>query len=406
MIFGSLTYPVFLALSVAAWWLLPNRARPWLVAAAGLAFYWYYARSSTLLIVALIAAVWLLGIAAERSRAAFLAGILVPLAALGYFKYAGMLSYSASWAAPQAGFQLPKVGGLFLPLAISFFTFEFIHYIIDRRRGMIPKRPLSRFLAFALFFPTMVAGPIKRFEGFDEQLNAPRLAPDDAWIALVRIATGAAKKFVLADSLALFVRPLLERRDLADLSPRVIVVALVAYSLRIYFDFSGYSDIAIGSARLFGIRVPENFDWPYLRSSIAEFWRHWHMSLQSWIADYIYKPLGGSKRGLGRTVANTLIAMSVSGLWHGAEWHYVVWGLYHGVLLVLYRLWRTIVRPRTLGRFDETESAGGHIWRRTALLRRAGSVALTFALVTVGWGLFIMPVRDFVVVLGALTGAG
>ncbi len=363
MIFGSLTYPLFLALCVGVWWVLPRGARPWLLTATGIAFYAYYAPESVLLVALVAASVWLLGRYAERSRLAFWAGILLPLGALAYFKYSGMLTTSLGWAASRAGLRLPTVEGLFLPLAISFFTFEFVHYIVDRRKGMIAERPASHFFAFAFFFPTMVAGPIKRFEGFDDQLAKPALSAEEAWNAVVRIAVGAAKKIVVADSLAVFVQPLLQRQGLADLSPRVIVVALVAYSLRIYFDFSGYSDIAIGSARLFGLKVPENFDWPYLRTSIAGFWRHWHMSLQTWIADYIYKPLGGSKRGFGRTVVNTLAAMSISGLWHGADWHFVAWGVYHGVLLVLYRIWRVFVRPPTLGRLDEADSASGRVWR-------------------------------------------
>ncbi len=407
MIFGSLTYPLFLVLCVGAWWLLPRKARPWLLVATGLAFYAYYALESTLLVLAITVGVWLLGRFVPRSRLAFWAALLLPLGALAYFKYAGMLTSSAAWVGDHAGMRLPTVEGLFLPLAISFFTFEFVHYLIDRRKGMIAARPASHFFAFAFFFPTMVAGPIKRFEGFDEQLGVPSLSPDEAWRAIVRIAVGAAKKIVLADSLAVFVDPLLQRQDLADLSPRVIVVGLVAYSFRIYFDFSGYSDIAIGSARLFGLKVPENFDWPYLRTSIAGFWRHWHMSLQSWIADYIYKPLGGSKRTFRRTVVNTLAAMSVSGLWHGADWHFVAWGVYHGVLLVLYRIWRVFLRPPTLGRLDSAEVALARAWRwRGVRWARAGaSGLLTFSLVTLGWGLFIMPLKDFAVVLRTLAGA-
>ncbi len=406
MIFSSLTYPLFLALCVAAWWLLPRRARPWLLVATGVAFYVYYAPESALLVGALAVAVWLLGRFTPRSRLAFATGLALPLLALAYFKYAGMLTSSASWAASRAGFRIPTVEGLFLPLAISFFTFEYVHYIVDRRKRMIPDRPASHFFAFAFFFPTMVAGPIKRFERFDEQLEAPSLSPDQAWRAVLRIAVGAAKKIVLADSLAVFVQPLLDRQSLAELSPRVIVIGLVAYSLRIYWDFSGYSDIAIGSARLFGLSVPENFDWPYLRTSIASFWRHWHMSLQTWIADYVYRPLGGSRRGFGRAVLNTLAAMSISGLWHGAEWHYVFWGLYHGILLVLYRIWRVFLRPRTLGMLDDSPSVAGRGWQRMRWLRAGASGLLTFSLVTLGWGLFIMPLSDFLVMLRALTRLG
>ncbi len=165
-------------------------------------------------------------------------------------------------------------------------------------------------------------------------------------------------------------------------------------------DFSGYSDIAIGSARLFGIRVPENFDWPYLRTSIAQFWRHWHMSLTSWITDYVYIPLGGNRMGLGRTGLNLVAAMAVSGLWHGAQWHFLVWGLYNGLLLAVYRFWTVLVR-RPIGQRVPALAPGAG----SAPVRAVGAAAgwaLTFSLVTLGWGLFIMPLDRFAEMLGRL----
>jgi alginate O-acetyltransferase complex protein AlgI len=163
-------------------------------------------------------------------------------------------------------------------------------------------------------------------------------------------------------------------------------------------DFSGYSDIAIGSAMLFGIHVPENFKWPYLRRNIAEFWRHWHMSLTSWITDYVYKPLGGNRRGLALTAVNAMIAMAVSGLWHGAQWHFLVWGLFHGALLAGFRLWEGLAKKPLLATVPALRS--GPIG---AGLRVAGGLVggvATFALVTVGWGLFVMPVDRFMLMLG------
>jgi alginate O-acetyltransferase complex protein AlgI len=166
----------------------------------------------------------------------------------------------------------------------------------------------------------------------------------------------------------------------------------LAYSLKIYTDFSGYSDIAIGSARLFGIVVPENFNWPYLRRNIAEFWRHWHISLSSWITDYVYISLGGSRVKFPRLLLNLLLAMGVSGIWHGAEWHFLVWGLYHGAMLVIHRVFKDKVAPR-LPWLEQLR------WVTTPLF-----TLLTFVLVTLGWGLFIMPVGRFMGLLPKLVG--
>jgi alginate O-acetyltransferase complex protein AlgI len=240
----------------------------------------------------------------------------------------------------------------------------------------------------------MVAGPIKRFQGFVPQLRSSLARADDVNSGLVRIVVGLFKKIVIADTVTLWITPLLTDAAVSSSSRLEIAVALLAYSVKIYFDFSGYSDIAIGSAHLFGISVPENFSWPYLRSSIAAFWRNWHMSLTSWLADYVYIPLGGSRHGLGVAVFATMVTFAVSGLWHGAAWHFVAWGLYMGVLVSLYRVWRQVVRdPLKLAMGWKAERAA----ERT--VRVVGAVAgalLTFTLVTIGWGLFVMPVDRFV----------
>ena len=166
-------------------------------------------------------------------------------------------------------------------------------------------------------------------------------------------------------------------------------------------DFSGYSDIAIGSARFFGIHVPENFDWPYIRENIAQFWRHWHMSLTSWITDYIYIPLGGSRRGIAVTAMNSVIALGISGLWHGAQWHFLVWGLYHGVLLASYRVWSEVLKPPIRDRLAPLRGQG---WSAVAAdsAGHAAGMVVTLTAVTLGWGLFVMPVDRFIGMLGRL----
>ncbi len=410
MIFTDLTYVVLLVLSVSVYWLLPPRARPWWLVVTGVAFYAHYAPWSLWVVIAVALATWALSRRASVSKAMAAAAALVPLLVLAWFKYRHMLP--AAMLAPiglgaersASGIAGPIAVSPYLPLALSFFTFEFVHYALDSRKGSIERPPLRDFLAFAVFFPTMVAGPIKRFQHFREGISSARPAAADFGRGVTRILLGLVKKVVIADSLAVLVRPL--TASMADPTFGALAVSLTAYSLRIYFDFSGYSDIAIGSARLFGYHAPENFDRPYLATNIVRFWRRWHMSLTSWIVDYVYIPLGGNRRGLPRTIVNSMIAMALSGLWHGADWHFVAWGAYHGALIGAYRLWEAVVRPRTLAKIDRAEGFMGRTWAAVRPLRSAACTATTFALVTFGWGLFALPVSEFAALLEGAAHAG
>ena len=270
--------------------------------------------------------------------------------------------------------------GAFLPLGISFFTFEFYHYAWDRQRNRTEPGNLGEYLAFILFFPTMVAGPIKRYQNFLPQLRAEPLGWSlDFERGITRILAGLVKKFVIADLLT-SVTDHLNVDDILLARRGVLPIWLVAYGIKIYIDFSAYSDIAIGSARLFGVHVPENFNWPYVRSNIAEFWANWHISLTSWLVDYVFIPLGGSRRSLPRVYANVVTTMLISGLWHGAGLHFLVWGLWHGMLLCVHRLWANY-------RLDAP---------RSQRLRLA-SVALTFLLVNAGWAFFAMDLHTAMV---------
>ena len=403
MIFGEAGYFVCVAAAAALFRFAPARLRPWLLFVAGLAFYWYYAGRFWLLILIEALLVYALGRVMRRKRwrwPAFGIGLAMTIGALAYFKYARLLGPMVGRAVGAGAGELPTFQDIAVPLAISFFTFEFIHYLIDSRRDAIPRHCLGDFLGFAMFAPTMVAGPIKRFQQFVPQVSTSRATADDLSVAITRIVRGLFKKIVLADTLTLWLVPLASRSELHSASRLQIVVALVAYSFRIYFDFSGYSDIAIGSARLFGIAVPENFAWPYLRTSIQSFWRHWHMSLTSWVTDYIYIPLGGNRRGLVATCVNLVASFAVIGIWHGAAWHFLAWGLYHGVLMSAHRVWTVVVR-RPLGERLPALSPGAAP-RPLRIAGRATSGLFTFALVTLGWGLFIMPFSRFVYMLGRL----
>jgi alginate O-acetyltransferase complex protein AlgI len=400
VIFSEPAYFVFLAVTALSFRFLPPRVRPWWLFLTGLVFYAYYSAAFLVLLLVEMVVVYVLAGRARRSTPQFVAGLLITVGVLVAFKYTGMLGSTARTLLATLGAGgLPTFPQLFLPLAISFFTFEFVHYIVEARRGTLPEHSFAEFLAFAVFFPTMVAGPIKRFGDFLPQIRSAHAGSDDVSAGAIRIVVGLFKKIVIADTAGLFVAPLLTDAAMRSAGRVDLLVALLAYSVKIYFDFSGYSDIAIGSARMFGISVPENFAWPYLQTNIRDFWRTWHMSLTSWITDYVYKPLGGSRRGLLVAAAATLTAFAVSGLWHGAAWHFVAWGLYMGVLLVAYRLWATWIKAPMVRRVPSLVEPSPAARALSVAGGLAGAL-VTFGLVTLGWGLFVMPLSRFTEMLG------
>jgi len=420
VIFSEPAYFAGVALAALVFRFLPGRTKPWWLFATGLLFYWYFSPAFVGILVIEVALVFALArVAGSRvvpaTRGAALGlGLVLTVGLLAVYKYAGLImdtvvtagGASASTAAATV-VALPGVEDVRVPLAISFFTFEFVHYLVDSRRGTLPHHGVGDFLGFAFFAPTLVAGPIKRFGGFAGQAREAKATAEDVSAGVTRILVGLAKKVVLADTLSLWIG-LLASTDAVDFATRgEIVVALLAYSLRIYLDFSGYSDIAIGSARLFGIRVPENFAWPYLAGSIAEFWRRWHISLMLWIRDYVYIPLGGSRCATWRQVTNLLAAFAVSGLWHGAEWHFLAWGLYHGVLVAAHRVWTRELRPRLAGnRSGRAATTAQPPHDTPGIVGRVAGTLATFSLVTLGWGLFVMPLDRFWLMVQRLTVGG
>ncbi len=261
------------------------------------------------------------------------------LATLAFFKYAAFL-LDAVWPLAKtmhAGAQEPALN-IILPLGISFFTFEFIHYVVEVYRGQPPMVNPIDFALFAAFFPTQIAGPIKRFPDWVKQIRHPtplREIKADAAIGL--ILRGMAKKILVADLLAPVVAQGFARPDrLGWLATWFVIYAFAA---QIYADFSGYTDIGRGCAMLLGYGVPENFNRPYQARDVGEFWERWHISLSQWLRDYLFIPLGGSRCALWRVCLNLMITMALGGLWHGASWHFMVWGIYQGGLLVAQRLW-------------------------------------------------------------------
>ena len=375
MIFNTFDYYILFLLPAALGFkLAPASWRPWVIALSASAFFVYFSlRGFGGVVGAFCLAIFIWECAVSRlyrpGALICTIGIVQSIVLLVIFKYWNYLT-GLLLRGPAA--TRWHWSGAFLPLGISFFTFEFIHYAVDRYRGKTASGSAGEYLAFILFFPTMVAGPIKRYQDFLPKLRAADATVFDVRIGITRILVGLTKKFAIADLMTAFTNHL-NPADIARADRRVLPLWLLAYGIKIYFDFAGYSDIAIGSARLFGIVVPENFDWPYFRANITEFWTYWHISLSRWLLDYVFIPLGGSRVAPSRIYANLIVTMFVSGVWHGAGTNFVVWGVWHGMLLAGQRIWRTAIghRPPTT----------------TGLI--CGWL-LTFVMVNLGWAFFCM----------------
>ena len=342
MLFNSEAYLFFLPVTVGIYWILPIRLRVPFLLVASYVFYASWNAPFLLLILGLTVANYAISRVERRAHPGLwlVSAVGVNLVALGIFKYLGFLDSTANQVAAALGLPaaLPAVH-LVLPLGISFFAFEFIHYQVDLHRGNPPIDSPVRFALFPAFFPTQIAGPIKRYEQFDAQvLRGPRFQPEMFVGGLELIALGLLKKVALADRLSPIANQVFGHS--AKVTSLDAAVGLLAFSLQIYFDFSGYTDIGRGSAQLLGFRVPINFSAPYLATSFQDFWRRWHMSLSSWLRDYVYIPLGGSRQGTRRNALNLLATMALGGLWHGAAWHFVFWGTAHGTGLAGQRLSR------------------------------------------------------------------
>jgi alginate O-acetyltransferase complex protein AlgI len=308
------------------------------------------------------------------------------LGVLATFKYWNFGAESVAALLGAFGVRVAPVElRLVLPFGISFFTFETMSYTIDVWRGDLqPARRYVDYLLFVCFFPHLVAGPIVRPAAMLPQLAAPPRADGNRQAAgLYRIAVGLAKKVLLGDYLAralvgrVFATP--ERFTALE-----VLLSVYAYAVQIYADFSGYSDVAIGSAALFGYELPENFDAPYAAQNLQDFWRRWHISLSTWLRDYLYKPLGGSRGGPLRTYRNVLVTMVLGGLWHGASWTFVAWGALHGAALVVTRIWQ---RARAATRRPPADWA------------RWGTTLLTFHFVCFAWIFFRAPSMSHVALL-------
>jgi alginate O-acetyltransferase complex protein AlgI len=394
MIFFSHQFAVFTALFFVAYWAVPlPLARRLLLLLASLTFQIHFSGPAGVLPI-LVLAFGTYFVALSRNRALCSIWIVVCACALIFYKYThflfqGIIGIAFPDLANVGEHALADIVPLLPPLGISFFIFEFVHYLIEIRRG---HRPIISPLSYALFvsfWPSLVAGPIKRYRQYVVSLSygVRNVSPDDVIAGMIRVAIGTGKKFC-GDILTGWILTTQPTFDSLPLSVRWTIV--IAIGFRILLDFSGYSDMAIGFARMMGIRLPENFNWPYLACSITDFWRRWHISLSTWIRDYIYIPLGGSRHGLLRKSFNGFAAMALCGLWHGSAWNFALWGVYHGAGLALagavtlpklltceYRAgFSTIPEAMTTATF--------FAWRVTSWL-------ITMLFVQIGWLLFFYP---------------
>jgi len=350
----------------------------WLLLVASVIFYEKGGGAFTWLMLASITFNYLMAIAVDRvhgtpaAKVRLSIAVTVNLVVLGIFKYANffvanvdaVLSATAVRSTPLA---IPHV---LLPIGISFFTFHAISYVIDvyRRDATAQKSPVHAAL-YLLLFPQLIAGPIIRYRDIADQLARRLVTLDDFAYGTRRFVIGLAKKMLIANIVAaptdrIFAMPL------AQLSAAHAWLGIVCYTLQIYFDFSGYSDMAIGLGRMFGFRFPENFAWPYIASSVPDFWRRWHISLSTWFRDYLYIPLGGNRVSPARRYRNLVLVFFLCGLWHGASWNFVIWGLWHGIFLVVERVFRRAANatPDATPRAVLDWPIWGHVYTMTVVM--------------------------------------
>ncbi|MCJ7438748.1 MAG: MBOAT family protein [Acidimicrobiia bacterium] len=385
MLFPTVTFTIFFMIVLPVSWFLMPRRRRWKIfmLAASYFFYGYWNWRFCFLIAASTIANQLFAKAIHRAdtdrrkRLLLTGAVVANLGVLAYFKYFDFFVTNATNTLDKLGLHVsPEIVAVTLPVGISFFTFQALSYVIDTYRGTFEPGRLLDFAVFLSFFPHVVAGPIVRPAEFMPQLKErhdPRHL--DSSRAFFLIVIGLFKKVVIANLLATQIV------DAVFASPNQhssleVLVAVVAYAVQIYCDFSGYTDMAIGIALLLGFRFPQNFDSPYTSTSIQDFWRRWHMTLSRWLRDYLYVPLGGNRSGKWRTYRNLMLTMVIGGLWHGAAWTFVVWGAIHGAFLCIEH-WRR-ARRETRGLPDPPDTRA----------RRIGARLITFTIVCFAWIFF------------------
>ena len=390
MLFSSITFLfMFLPVTVLIYYLVPQKKRNIVLLIASLFF---YAWGEPVYVVLMILSILLnfycgkdIGEKSEdplRRKRSLIFAVVMNVLILGFFKYYGLLMETLNVLFP---YEIPY-RELALPIGISFYTFQALSYLIDIYRGNA--KPQERLLPFALYismFPQLIAGPIVRYVDIEAQLQNRVMSMRKFGQGLMYFLAGFAKKTVLANSIgALYTQ--ISEQQIESFSVLTAWVGCLAFAFQIYFDFSGYSDMAIGLGKMFGFEFRKNFQYPYIARTIGEFWRRWHISLGTWFREYVYIPLGGNKCPVSRHVLNILIVWALTGLWHGAQWNFLVWGLYYGILLILEKyVWGNVI-----GKLPKIVQ---HIY--------------TIILVLIGWVFFFSPSLDAAMdYLGVMFGMG
>jgi alginate O-acetyltransferase complex protein AlgI len=409
--FNSLAFAVFLAAVFPCFWAIARvtarvRWQNAFLIVASCVFYGWVNPRVVLLLFAVVGVAYVTGLGMARpscgpraKKLVCIGGIVVSLGVLAYFKYAGFFSSSFARLLNGLGLHADKFTlDVALPVGISFYVFMAIAYIVDVYRGRVRAEldPIT-FFAFGTFFPQLLAGPIGRAADLLPQYSGVRSFNDeDARDALRQIMWGLLKKMVIADNIASVVDK--SWANLPSGGGLTLLAVAMLYSIQIYCDFSGYSDIAIGVARLFGIRLMLNFHYPYFATNVSDFWRRWHISLSSWFRDYVYIPLGGSRRSGRRRYANIIATFTLTGLWHGAGWTFILWGLLHGLYYLPLQAWqhvhrgerRAVLPGANAGVLREVEESVRRVTPKKQLVSLCAAL-LTFVQVTFAWVLFRAP---------------
>jgi alginate O-acetyltransferase complex protein AlgI len=418
MLFNSTEFLVFLPIVLALYYSLASRPQNVMLLAASYVFYgWWDWRFLGLLVLSTVldfmVGLWLHAVAESRRKAVLTASLVVNLTILGFFKYFNFFIGSATEVLTRAGWQIHSpVLNIVLPVGISFYTFQSLSYTIDVYRGKLqPERNLLDYALFVAFFPQLVAGPIERADHLIRQLTGRRIVNAQmVYSGVLLMLIGYVKKVGIADSVAPTVTDVFSQAG--TLSWVVLLKGIWFFTIQIYCDFSGYTDIARGCSRLLGVELMENFNQPYFSANITEFWRRWHISLSTWLRDYLYIPLGGNRGGPAKRYRNLMITMLLGGLWHGANWTFVVWGGLHGTYLTIHKFLldrRSALTvgaetgPRTHLRQVVCVLGTLHLVMLTWVFFRAGSITEAFAflggLITLRGGIGAFNVADVLPIL-------
>lgn len=354
MVFSSLTFMfVFLPIVLIIYYIIPKKLKNLFILISGLVFYAWGEPIYVLVMIISTMIDYFAGLIMNHfegkkipRRICLIVSIVMNLGLLGVFKYSGFIVENINAIAGQT---LIDINDLYffgidwlpmnmLPIGISFFTFQSMSYTIDLYLGnvKVQKNPIS-FAAFVTLFPQIVAGPIVRYDDVAKELDNRTVNVECIYEGIIRFVTGVGKKVLIANNIGMLWTAI-KGTETSELSVLTAWLGIIAFTLQIYFDFSGYSDMAIGLGKMMGFNFPENFNYPYQSKSISEFWRRWHMTLGAWFKSYVYFPLGGSRKGKLRTVLNLAVVWLLTGIWHGASWNFILWGVLYGVLIIMEKL--------------------------------------------------------------------